>query len=209
MKTAKSALIYFRPLRLADCGETYLAWLKDPSVNRFLEVDPSELSIQVLKEYVARSKPPMRYNVAVMADEVHIGNASVYRNESTPADTFRTGWFIGNKEYWGGHTSSQVMYLLFEFGFSVLAQHRCIGSVNRNHLMARMANRYVGFREIGVRTAESKRHGPGLEVVDLEITRKEWNLQKEILKRRHPDIYQSLRLCEYLESFRLSSSQSP
>lgn len=189
-----SPLISFRPLRLSDCNDNYLAWLHDPEVNQFLEIEPSEITLDTLRQYVVSSHPPKRYNFAVIASDNHIGNASIYSNPRDPADTFQTGWLIGNKEYWGSHTSSQIMYLLFQFGFIVLDKEQCIGSVYRSHIKARMSNRYVGFREVGVSTFTSRRHGTNLEVIDLEITRNEWNIRRSQLQRKHPEIYIPLTL---------------
>ena len=142
--------IYLRPLKLNDINDKYLFWVNNPSVTEFLEIGEQSLGYNDLVKYVNDSPKNGRYNYAVIAknSQCHIGNCSIYSIEPNQKK-FEIGWFIGEKNYWGGHYSSMIIFSLFKIGFLEMELDKCIGWVNKKHIKARMTNKFVGFNEKG------------------------------------------------------------
>ena len=153
-------MFHFKPLLLSHCTPEYLSWLQDDQVTEFLEVDPDTVSLASIESYVMSGLDASsnRLNLAFYSDSLHIGNASIFISSTTPFGCFEFGWFIGRKDFWGGLTSASLMFLVFELGFSAFGFKNCYGSVLKNHLYARMANRFVGFVEDSPYSYFSKRH---------------------------------------------------
>lgn len=175
-------LVCLRPLGHEDVGAEYLSWLQDRCVNQFLSFDSQNLSLGRLHSYLDESAVTGRINWAVVVEEtgLHIGNASVY-DMDFESGTFKMGWFIGNRNYWGGRVALQAVALILSKGFSDLRLDECIGGVDRAHIKARLNNRLVGFVE------QSPAEGDGLDrYLHLSLPRARWRKKMAVLKQRFP-----------------------
>lgn len=182
-----------RQLELDDCNHKYIAWLQDKEVTEFLDLNPEKINQNELENYVKNSyKSKSRINLAVLVDGEHIGNASIYREKSDAKDVFRTGWFIGNKKFWGSHTSTQIMFMLFDIGFLKFSFKSCIGSIRKSHISARMSNKFIGFSEILHRIEISKRHNIPFDIIDLKIDQIDWKKRRQELIATFPEKYKDL-----------------
>ena len=61
---------------------------------------------------------------------------------------FEIGYLIGEKNFWGGHYSSMVIFNLLKIGFLKMGLNKCIGYVEETHAKARMTNKFSGYKEI-------------------------------------------------------------
>ena len=95
--------IYLRPLCLNDVSEKYLSWVNDPYITEYLGIGKKCLKYQDLVKYVEDSPKNGRYNFAVITknSKNHIGNCSIY-SINQENKKFEIGWFIGDKNFWGG-----------------------------------------------------------------------------------------------------------
>ena len=200
-----TSLYSFKPLCLDHCNSKYLNWLLDPDVNEFLEI-PSTVSIEDLKSFVlgGLKVDSNRLNLAFYSHDQHIGNASLYVTERTPPGSFQFGWFVGDKSFWGGNTSSCIMYLLFEIGFTTLGFESCIGSVLSSHLKARMANRYVGFTETHEFNFYRSSSNSEEKALSLFISSDQWYQRRSELNKLKPDLYPQLHIDQELQYFIMS-----
>ncbi len=171
-------------------------------MNEFLEV-PSTLSLDDLRSYVLNGlrDDSDRLNLAFYAHDSHIGNASFYVTESTPPGTFQFGWFVGDKSFWGGYTSSCIMYLLFDIGFIIFCLESCIGSVLSTHIKARMSNRFVGFIETSELNYSRSSSKSVENAISLFISSDQWFQRRSELNELRPDIFSSLQIDDSLTSF--------
>lgn len=196
-------MFYFKPLLLSHCTPEYLAWLQDEQVTEFLEVDPDTISLASIESYVMSGldASSTRLNLAFYSDRIHIGNASIFVSPTTPLGYFEFGWFIGRKDFWGGLTSASLMYIIFEIGFSVLRFKNCYGVVLKNHLHARIANKFVGFEEDSSYSYYSNRHCCYLDALNLSISSDNWNTRKSKLLSHNFSHFSSLSFDSYLLDF--------
>ena len=95
-------IVSLRPLVHADVGSSYLGWLSDNCVNEYLSAGSENVSMEDLHAYLEDSLTSGRTNFAITLKDsgLHIGNASIYELDVSKG-TFRMGWFIGNRDFWG------------------------------------------------------------------------------------------------------------
>jgi len=130
--------VLLRSVTIDDCTETYLSWLNDATVNKYLETRWSIQSIESIKDFVKSIRESDHsYLFAIIVDRKHIGNIKIgpihphYRY----ADI---SFFIGEKGYWGRGITTDAISLITDFGFKVLNLNRIqagafadnIGSIN-------------------------------------------------------------------------------
>ena len=182
------------PLTFKHCTESYLNWLSDPEVNEFLHVPRGpELNMTYLVSYVKNSLTSAdRFCFAFthIDSGEHIGNGSIYdinKNHSS----FQIGWFIGNKSFWGGLTSSQIMFALFEHGFFQLQLSTNNGLVDSTHVRARMANKFIGYKELGTSHYQHPTLGKR-PATRLIMTREHWCRRRLYFLKNHFASFSSL-----------------
>lgn len=184
--------IYLRKLEISDVNKKYLSWVNDQSVTEFLEIGNKRLNHQDLIEYVIESNSNGRHNYAIITkgSESHIGNSSIYKI-NTNDKTFEMGWFIGEKSFWGGHFSSMVIFNLLKIGFIEMGLEKCIGGVNKNHVKARMTNKFAGFKEKRIENRHFDSQNKNISQIQLEITKREWLENAKLLCSKYPELYKA------------------
>jgi RimJ/RimL family protein N-acetyltransferase len=116
-------VLILRTLAPEDVTTSYLGWLNDPEINRYLEVrfSPPKL-IEQLKEFVASTNATddsLILGIFLRSDQWHIGNIKlgpIDRHHSV-ADI---GLLIGNKGEQGKGYASMAISLLSEYAFRSL-----------------------------------------------------------------------------------------
>ena len=182
--------IYLRPLCLNDVNEKYLSWVNDSSVTEYLEIGKERLSHNDLVRYVEDSTKKGRHNYAIITkkSQQYIGNSSIYSIE-VDKSKFEIGYFIGEKNFWGGHYSSMLIFNLLKIGFIKMGLEKCIGYVNEENIKARMTNKFSGYKEIKrIYNFYGKKNNK--DVIALEISKKDWLKNAEVLCSQFPELYE-------------------
>ena len=182
--------IYLRPLCLSDINKKYLFWVNDPSVTEYLEIGKQRLVHSDLVRYVEDSPKKGRHNYAIITknSQQHIGNSSIYSIELDKSK-FEIGYFIGEKKFWGGLYSSMVIFNLLKIGFIKMGLEKCIGDINEKHIKARMTAKFSGYKEIKKINQYNKKRNKNITVIEVEITKKDWLKNTEVLCSRYPEFY--------------------
>jgi RimJ/RimL family protein N-acetyltransferase len=118
-----SESLVLRQLEPAEVTEKYLSWLRDPEINRYLEVrfSPPE-TLQELRRFVDSvnaSKDSLLLGIFILPEEQHIGNIKlgpIDRNHLV-ADI---GILIGDRDEWGKGHASVAISLLSDYAFGEL-----------------------------------------------------------------------------------------
>tara|TARA_B110000046_G_scaffold143594_1_gene150597 strand:- start:192 stop:755 length:564 start_codon:yes stop_codon:yes gene_type:complete len=183
--------IHIKPLNIDDINDKYICWVNDPLITEYLEIGKRRLTYRDLVKYVEDSQKNGRYNYAIITKESknYIGNCSIFKIESD-SQKFEIGWLIGEKEFWGGHYSSMIIFDLFKIGFIEMKLEKCIGYIDKTHIKARMANRFAGFKEI--KTFLVKKDNKIITTIMLEITKKDWLIHAKSLHLKFPKFYDAL-----------------
>lgn len=141
--------VAIRPVQESDCTATYLGWLHDPRVHRYLETRHQEQTLDSIRSFVrAMRSDPRQHLFAILCDGRHVGNLKL-----GPVDA-RHGcadlsYFLGDVASWGRGIASQAIALALEHGFGALGLHRIQAGVYAgNQASIRVLTR-LGFRHEG------------------------------------------------------------
>lgn len=143
--------VYLRPLERTDLNETYLGWLNDPEVTRYMETGTFPTTYQDLEKFyqsVTGSKTDVIFAIADRKSHRHIGNAKlgpiswVHRRAMF-------GIMIGDRGFWGKGVGEEVTRLMVEYGFLRLNLHRITLGVFEEHSSAVRCYEKVGFKVEG------------------------------------------------------------
>ena len=183
--------IYLRPLCLSDINIKYLFWVNDPSVTEFLRIGKQRVARNDLVKYIEDSPKKGRHNYAIITknSQQNIGNSSIYSIEPDKRK-FEIGYFIGEKKFWGGHYSSMMIFNLLKIGFIKMGLEKCIGDINEKHIKARMTAKFSGYKEIKKINQYNKKRNKNITVIEVEITKKDWLKNTEVLCSRYPEFYE-------------------
>ena len=183
--------IYLRPLCLNDINEKYLSWVNDPSVTEYLKIGKKRMNHSDLVSYVQDSPNKGRHNYAIIIQnsQEHIGNCSIYSIEFGKSK-FEIGYLIGEKNFWGGHYSSMVIFNLLKIGFIKMGLDKCIGYVEETHIKARMTNKFSGYKEIKKFKQYNEKVNKDVTLIAIEISKKDWITNSEILCSKYPELYE-------------------
>lgn len=144
-------LIYLRPLSPDDLNETYLAWLNDAEVNRYLETGIFPYTRQELEKFyaqIAGARDQVLLAILEKNSHQHIGNVKLGPiNWIHRKATF--GILIGEKQFWGKGIGAEATRLMIEYGFFRLNLHRIELGVYAEHQAAVRSYQKIGFQVEG------------------------------------------------------------
>lgn len=143
--------IVLRPLREEDLGPTYLGWLRDPEVTRYMQAGSAPATSRRLRQYVERfrrSRTDFIFAIVDRATGLHIGNVTV--NHLHPVyRTADTGLMIGRKDFWGQGYATEAWSLLLDHAFRRLGVRKVVAGAAADHEASVAVLRKLGFREEG------------------------------------------------------------
>ena len=144
--------LYLRPLESHDLKGSYLDWLNDYAVTRYLEVGIFPTTKEALAQYLeAVAKHPMNVMLAIVdrATDRHIGNIKlgpvnlIHRHAEL-------GILIGEKAFWGRGYAREAIDLVLDYGFSRLNLHKIQLGVHADHAEAIQLYERLGFTREGL-----------------------------------------------------------
>lgn len=147
-----------RETLLSDCNETYLSWLNDDEVNRFLETRFSPQSIDTITEFVRKTNSGTdAYLCAIIhrGSGRHIGNIKV-----GPIHPFYKradiSYFVGDRSAWGQGCGSEAVALMTRFAFQELGVRKLKAFVREFNVGSRKVLENNGYQLEGVLKKEER-----------------------------------------------------
>jgi [ribosomal protein S5]-alanine N-acetyltransferase len=144
--------VLLRCIEMEDCTDTYVRWLNDSDVNKYLETRWTKQDIESVKKFVAEtiaSENSILFAIIIKASNKHIGNIKigpVNRNHLF-ADV---SYFIGDRNSWRKGYAKEAISLAIGYGFRQLGLHKiCAGYYASNNGSAKALERN-GFQVEGV-----------------------------------------------------------
>jgi [ribosomal protein S5]-alanine N-acetyltransferase len=136
-----------RPISLDDCTERYVAWLRDPEVNQYLETRWVEQTLDTVRAFVTSvSADPASHLMAITDAKSghHIGNIKIgpIRKHHNYADL---SYFIGDRDFWGRGYATEAIQLAIRLGFERLGLHRLQAGIYSGNLGGARALEKAGF----------------------------------------------------------------
>jgi [ribosomal protein S5]-alanine N-acetyltransferase len=145
---------FLRPLLVEHVTPTYVSWLNDPEVSRYLESRFSNHTLETVRAFVHRTRNSgfdLFYGIWSLT-ELHIGNIKlgpIDRNHHT-ADI---GFLIGDRAHWGQGIASEAISLILTLGFKIGIKKITAGAYENNPASAK-ALKNAGMIEEGFRPSQ-------------------------------------------------------
>ena len=172
-----SPRLLLRSLQVDDCDSTYLDWLNDPAVNRYLETRFLPQTLESLKSYWHEhhddSSSPW-FAICTVSDGRHIGNIKLgpinwlHRHADISL-------FIGERECWGKGYGSEAIALLRDWAFLQLDLQKLNAGIYASNPASRRAFEKCGFTLEGTLRDEVFSAGARLDVWRMGLIRSLWS----------------------------------
>ena len=172
----QSSRLLLRALEPSDLNATYLSWLSDPEVNRYLETRFLPQSLEALQAYWQdhRDDPSSPWFAICLASEgSHIGNIKLGPIQwlHRRADL---SLFIGERGCWGQGYASEAISLVRDWAFSELDLQKLNAGIYAGNIGSRRAFEKCGFDLEGTLRQEVVSAGQRLDVWRLGLPRSRW-----------------------------------
>ena len=187
----KQQKIFLKPLSLAHISSSYLDWMNDPVLTKYLEIGGAKLTKNDLKDYILNSPKNGRKNYAIITGESknHIGNCSIYDiNEQDKS--YEVGWLIGDKNFSYGLYAPMTMFELHKIAFLDFGLEKCLGKVIKDNVKARLNNQFIGYKETAKIKRYHKKTKKYVDMIKVELHKEDWLIRGEILSKKNPDFFQ-------------------
>ena len=144
--------IYLRQLGDSDFTNNYLNWLKDKSINQYLESRHTSHSKESLISYINycnKSENNFLFGVFTKVENEHIGNIKLgdidWKNQNA-----NIGIIIGEKDFWGKGIATTAIQLLTSFAFTNLQLTSLCAGCYEENFAAKKAFLKSGWKLSGV-----------------------------------------------------------
>lgn len=134
-------------LRPEQVTQTYVEWLNDPDVNRYLEIRFRTSTLEMVRDEVAAfpDKGVYLFGVYALEDGSHIGNIRLgpvnWRHLRAGI-----GLQIGSKRHWGRGYASEAIALISRFGIETLGVKKLVAGVYEPNEGSTRAFEKAGFK---------------------------------------------------------------
>ena len=168
--------LLLRALEPADLNATYLSWLNDSEVNRYLETRFLPQTMEALQGYwqAHRDDPASPwFAICLQADGRHIGNIKLGPIQwlHRRADL---SLFIGDRTCWGKGYASEAIAAVRDWTFAELDLQKLNAGIYAGNLGSRRAFEKCGFSLEGTLRAEVVSRGERLDVWRMGLPRSLW-----------------------------------
>lgn len=174
-----SSRLVLRALEPADINATYLGWLNDKEVSRYLETRYLPQTLEALQSYweAHRDDPSSPwFAICLAADGRHIGNIKLgpihwlHRRADLSL-------FIGERAFWGKGYASEAIALVRDWSFYELDLQKLNAGIYAGNLGSRRAFEKCGFELEGTLRQEVVSSGQRLDIWRLGLPCTHWRLE--------------------------------
>ena len=142
--------LYLRPLEKSDINETYLRWINDAEVTKYMTTGIFPSNMEKLKEYFDHMNSPNHVILAIAdkKSDKHIGNIAL--NDIDWVNRIANlGIMLGDKKFWGKGYGTEATKLIVDYAFDKLNLHRLWLGVLAEHFAAIRVYERAGFKVEG------------------------------------------------------------
>ncbi len=166
-----SERLLLRPLVQDDVTDTYVSWLNDPEVGRFLETRFSRQSRRDVSDFVAAIQDDSLshlFGIFLQTDGKHIGNIKVgpISPRHRVADM---SLFIGAREHWGQGLASEAIRAVSRWSFEELGLLKLSASMYAENEGSARAFQKAGYRLEGVRRRHYLLEGKSSDILEYGL----------------------------------------
>lgn len=181
MNTVDGSSIYLRSLGLEDVTETYVGWLNDPLVNRYLETRHRTQDFDAVRKFVERvnAKPDEHlFGIFLNGTDRHVGNIKVgpIKENHSVADI---SLFIGARDCWGKGIATEAIGLISRFAIhelGILKLNAVAYAENEGSIRAFLK---AGFRQEGLRCKHYLLRGEPADLAEMGLCADEMEAEEQ------------------------------
>lgn len=179
MAELETSRLSLRYLSASDASGTYVGWLNDPEVNRYLETRHAHQTVQSCRDFIEQCNADAGshlFGVFLKATGEHIGNAKIGFINSR-YQRGQVSLFIGEKQYWAQGLSSELVLALTNYGLTHLGLHRLEAGCYEDNLASLRVFLKSGYTVEGFMRDQVTLDGRRLGCFSLGILARELNGQ--------------------------------
>jgi ribosomal-protein-alanine N-acetyltransferase len=167
-----------RSLRESDVSQSYVGWLNDPEVNRYLEVRFKNQTLDSVRAYVASHDGDRSFLLGIFAESGarHLGNYSLVVEPEHARATL--GVMIGDREWWGEGVVLETRGAILDLCFDRLDVEKVSGACYATNRAAIYNYQRQGWRADGVRKAHAISEGRRVDVIPFAMFRADWRAKR-------------------------------
>ena len=143
----KSHNLFYRKLTSDDVTETYVSWLNDTEINRFLETRHKKQDFKSCMDFVisAENDPCQHlFGIFLTQNQNHIGNIKLgFIN--CQHNRGQLSLFIGEKKYWGKGYATEAIKTITRWGFESLGLSRIEAGCSEENIASKNAFMKAGY----------------------------------------------------------------
>jgi [ribosomal protein S5]-alanine N-acetyltransferase len=163
--------IFLRPLGSEDITETYLRWLTNPEIGRFLETRHRPQTMQTIRDFVERVNArddEFLFGIFLKDNDRHVGNIKVgpVKQNHSLADI---SLLIGERDCWGKGIATDAIRAVSRFAFQsmgLLKLNAAAYAENRGSIGAFLR---AGYTQEGTRRKHYVLDGKPADVIELGL----------------------------------------
>jgi [ribosomal protein S5]-alanine N-acetyltransferase len=157
--------------------DSYLNWLNDPEVFKYLESNSRKSSISDIQDYINLQKENGHIFLPVIykSNGDHIGNLKIYNfNEENNLKSCEYSRVIGNKSYWGKGLGYELGLLALAYCFNILRVDIVEAGCVSSNIAAIKSNLKIGFKESHKITKFVEQKNKKEEIIRFKILRSDF-----------------------------------
>jgi len=173
---SSTTAFYVRHLLPDDVSKTYLSWLHDPEVTRYLAVHHSPpANLDALRDWVESfdQKNKFIWGIFEATTQEHVGNATIYSVDRRNSRA-HLGYMIGNREFWGRKVLLQCLPPIFDFAFDQLLLHKLTAAVDVRNISSVISLKKLGFVKEGRFKEHIYEEGKYFSAVHYALFKEHW-----------------------------------
>ncbi len=163
--------IFLRPLSDADVSDSYIGWLNDPEVGRFLETRYSHHDRASVLNFVRAmntSGVEFLFGIFLAADGRHVGNIKVGPIK-WPHPVADVSLLIGDRSVWGRGVATEAIGLISRWAFKDLAVRKLSAGLYAPNEGSRRAFLKAGYQQEGLRRRHYLLDGTMCDLVEMGL----------------------------------------
>ncbi|NQU59157.1 MAG: GNAT family N-acetyltransferase [Rhodospirillales bacterium] len=173
--------LFLRPLTKDDASQTYVDWLNNPAINRFLETRFEVQSLESVRTFIeAINKRDDEHLFGIFLSETgrHVGTIKVgpIKPHHRVADV---SLFIGEKDCWGQGLATNAIRLITGYAFKELGLSKLSASMYAPNIGSLAAFIKAGFRKEGLRRKYLLLDGEDCDMIELGLCPDEYQESSE------------------------------
>lgn len=148
-----SSRLFLRQLSVKDISESYLAWLNNPEVVRYLEIRHTPQTYEKVCEYLSqREKMPdcPHFGIFDQNGTRHVGTVTL-NSLNARYKTADISFVIGHPDAGGKGYATEAVHAVCEYAFTELQLHKLTGGHYASHIGSRNVLLKNGFQQEGIR----------------------------------------------------------